>query len=575
MSSLDPRALNPLFPAAPLVLGRLSYESWASEPFLASGPGGEAQGAPLLRDEETFWRQGALILGERFRQDAQQAFGGELGRIAIAAVAPQEPAGAPAGLLAADETRLAGPRSSGPRAIEGSVPMQADHPAIRLLPPTGSTVRVRRSNGFVEEGWVLARMETRGRCVLQRKSFTKAIDLLELMILNPELVPVGTPVRVPRSSGALDSGWAVKSIERGLLIVEKPGLGRKGLTPEQFFTANPSLVMSDAEDISTSRLSPAVGSPVRVRRSTGEREPGWVVADHLNGMEVPVRRETPQGLLEKAIALEELLEDNPTLIPPDLPLRVKRSNGSLDDGWLVRGMAGEEAYVERPDIGEKVVSPRDLIAWNRDRLLDEQSTAVGPDLASEEGLAQASRFRKWGRLEERIADGYWDAAPMGGRPAFVVHRGKDMALAPGLAFARELLALSELERIHRLAEVVWQFMGEAASGTLLGGIGPRDDQGVLLGDVPRMLGAGSNLARALMFSVMASEAGLSAALVRGELLLPGVRGGHVWCEVKPTEGASLLIDLSVPPPPPGYAFPQAEHPAIRACYVLPGGDARD
>lgn len=568
MSSLDPRSLSPLFPAAPLVLGGLPYDSVAGAP-LAAGAGGR-----LMRDEEAFWRQAQDILGETYRRHAQQRFGAELGRTAIAVESPAEALATP------DEpvrrTMLSEPIDlSGEvvRRVPGASDSAAETAPVRLVPPVGIPVRVCRSNGIVEENWVLARMETRGRCLLQRGTYTKAIDLLELMTLNPELVPLGTPVRVPRSSGALDSGWAVRSIERGLLIVSKPGIGTKGLTPEQFFAANPTLVMTDAEDVTTSLVTPAVGSPVRVRRSNGEREPGWVVADHLDGMQVPVRRESLEGVLEKAIALEELLEDNPLLIPEDLPLRVKRSNGSLDDGWLVKGLAGEQVFLERPDIGEKVVSSEDLIAWNRDRLLNEASSAVGPELATEEGLAQAERFRKWGRLEERVVDGYWDGAPTGGRPALVVHRGKDMALASGLAFARELLGRPELERIHRLAEVVWQYMGEAASNTLLGGIGPRDGQGVLLGDVPRMLGAGGNLARAVMFSVMAFEAGLNASLVRGELVLPGVRSGHVWCEARPSEGSALLIDLSVLPPPPGYAFPPADHPAIRACYVAPGGPA--
>jgi len=566
MSTLDPRALIPLFPAAPLALGPLPYDLLACEP-----PAAPSASFGPMRDEEAFWRQAQDALGEHYVRDAQQTFGGPLGRMAIASVAAEDTPPAVAAMaadtapppLASEVVRRI------PSMLNVSIPL--DVPVVRLMPPVGSPVKVRRSNGFVEENWVLARLEARGRCLLQRGTYTKAIDLLELMTLNPELVPVGTPVRVPRSSGALDSGWAVKAVDRGLLIVEKPGLGRKGLTPEQFFTANPTLVMTDSDMFTTSRLSPAVGSPVKVRRSNGEREPGWVVADHLVDLEVPVRRESLEGVLEKTVSLEELLEDNPLLIPEDLPLRVKRSNGTLDDGWLVRGMAGDQVYLERPDIGEKAASSQDLIAWNRDRLLNEASSAVGPELATEEGLAQADRFRKWGRLEERIVDGYWDGAPMGGRPAFVVHRGQDMSLAPGLAFARELLGRPELERVHRLAEVVWQFMGEEASGTLLGGFGPRDDEGVLLGDVPRMLGAGSNLARALMFSVMASEAGLRTALVRGELVLPGVQSGHVWVEVRPSEGEALLIDLSVSPPPPGYAFPPADHPAIRACYVAPGG----
>lgn len=572
MSPQDPRALYPLFPAAPMVLGRMTYDDWACTPIAAAetaaaavaipGEGTAAEGMAaeesgktlFLRSEEDFWRQASALLGERYRQFAGVGFSLELGRISIASEARPDPAEGP------QDPALRTPPADPESETEDA----------RLIPPIGRFVRIRRSNGFVEERWVLARLETRGRCLVQRGSFTKFIDLVDLMILNPELVPAGTPVRVPRSSGALDSGWEVSRIERGLLIVSKPGLGRKGLTPEQFFAANPKLVATGADEAATSLVEPQVGSPVRVRRSNGEREPGWVVADHLDGMEVPVQRETAEGVLSKAVPLEELLEDNPQLIPPDLPLRVMRSSGALDDGWLVTGLNADQVRLERPDIGEKEASARDLIAWNRDRLLDETSTAVSPVVASPEGLAQAAKFRDEGRLAERIVDGYWDGAPMGGRPALVVHRGRDMALAPSLAFARELAGRPAGERLHRLAEIVWQFMGEAASSSFFGKVGPRDDQGVLLGDAPRMLGAGSSLARAMMFSVLASEAGLAPVLMRGELVLPGVRGGHVWCEVKPAEGETLLIDLSMPPPPAGYDFPPAEHPAIRACYV-PGG----
>lgn len=567
MSAQETRVPASLFPAAPLVLGKLPYDVLVGGSLTApamqpvdpdAGVFGASPSARpgALPDEEAFWAQAQTLIGETYRQFAQVSFGGALGRTAIAVDAPER----------SQPSEEASVRAT---ATEPSEP--EDMPEVRLTPALGTAVRVRRSNEFIEEGWVLARLEPRGRCVLQRGTYTKAIDLLELMILNPQLVPPGTPVRVPRSSGALDTGWSVKGVDRGLLVVTKPGVGMKGLTPEQFFKANPNLVKTDGDEVATSLVTPVVGTPVWVRRDDGEREPGWVVADHLVGMAVPVRRETPEGVLSRSVPLEELLEDNPHVIPDSLPLRVKRSNGTLDDGWLVRGMVGDLVALERPDVGEKAVEPIELIAWNRDRLLNEVSTAVGPDLSTEEGLAQAERLRQQGRLAERIVDGYWDASPTGGRPALVVHRGRDMALAPGLAFARELLARPEAERIHRLAEVVWQFMGESASSSLLGGIGPRDDEGVLIGDVPRMMGAGNNLARALMFAVMGAEAGLRVAVVRGNLVLPGVRSGHVWCEVMPSEGPALLIDLSVLPPPPGYAFPPADHPAIRACYVASGG----
>lgn len=541
---LEPRALAALFPAAPMVLGRPDYATWACD-------------ATMLREEEAFWLHGQELLGDRYRQLAQLGFGIELGRGTLSSPAT------PGERAATLPTALAEP---GAAPTERSASPEAP-PTPRLTPRPGTSVRVRRSNGLVEEHWTLARVEERGRCILQQRSFTKAVSLIELVILNPELIAAGTPVRVPRSSGAVDDGWTVKSVERSLVIVEKPGLGRKGLTPEQLLGANPGLVGSDSDEETASLVAPVVGSPVRVRRSTGEREEGWVVADRMVDMEVPVLRETLAGVLEKQVPLDVLLEDNPSLLPRDLPLRVMRSNGSLDDGWLVRDTDGEQVVLERPDVGEKAASPRDLLAWNRDRLLHELSSAVGKDHATWQGMDQAARFRRQGRLDEVLLDGYWDASPHGGRPAFLVHRGEDMALAPALAFARELTGRPASERVLHLAEIVWEFMGEAASATLPDASGPAVEQGILLGDVPRLLGAGNNLARALMFSVLAAEAGLRTSLVRGALLLPGVRGTHVWCEVALTPEETVLVDLSLSPPPAGRGFPSATHPSIRACYV--------
>ena len=185
MSTLDPRALSPLFPGAPLALGQLPYDSLACEPTPASQEPSGVTGGRLMRDEEGFWRQANEALGESYRMYAQQGFGGLLGRMAIASELPEETV--PAGLdLAANPT----PAGEIAGEVVRRMPSMADASqpellAVRLMPPVGSPVRVRRSNGFIEENWVLARMETRGRCLLQRGTYTKAIDLLELMTLNP------------------------------------------------------------------------------------------------------------------------------------------------------------------------------------------------------------------------------------------------------------------------------------------------------------------------------------------------------------------------------------------------------
>jgi transglutaminase/protease-like cytokinesis protein 3 len=69
---------------------------------------------------------------------------------------------------------------------------------------------------------------------------------------------------------------------------------------------------------------------------------------------------------------------------------------------------------------------------------------------------------------------------------------------------------------------------------------------VLIGDVAEKGGGGACRHRALLFKLMADEAGLHTALVRGNARFGERGGGHAWNEVRLADGRSLLVDVMNP-----------------------------
>lgn len=164
----------------------------------------------------------------------------------------------------------------------------------------------------------------------------------------------------------------------------------------------------------------------------------------------------------------------------------------------------------------------------------------------------------------KIPDGYEDGGhamkfdaegrPTSSREILLVDRARDVALAKDLAFARspELQALPPLERARRLAVHIDQ------EATPPGG--PRWEeqtcaqlekefinQPVLLGDWLDQAHAGVCRHRALLFKILADEAGLKAALVRGHYVGSSCPNGaqHAWNELFLAGGRRLLVDVTL------------------------------
>lgn len=161
----------------------------------------------------------------------------------------------------------------------------------------------------------------------------------------------------------------------------------------------------------------------------------------------------------------------------------------------------------------------------------------------------------------RIPDGYLDGGrrmliDTAGRAAsrreiLLVNRARDVELAADLAFARsdELRAMPELGRAQRI-------VAHIDSRTTPPG-GPRwvfataerleiecANKPVLIGDWVDQCQAGVCRHRALLFKVLADEAGLRAALVRGNLAHNGPPGfAHAWNELELEDGRHLLVDI--------------------------------
>jgi hypothetical protein len=173
----------------------------------------------------------------------------------------------------------------------------------------------------------------------------------------------------------------------------------------------------------------------------------------------------------------------------------------------------------------------------------------------------------------RIPDGYVDgghAMKMAGdgavssqREIITVDRSRDTKLRQHLDYVHWLMRgnLPPLQRATLIAQYVDQqyspadgrnFSEEACTQLLESFAGKE----VLIGDIIR---AGVCRHRALVFKLLADEAGLSVALVRGHL---GEQSYHAWNELTLTGGEKLIVDVMNPQP--GFIFPKTTDRAANA-----------
>ncbi|HEX4129597.1 MAG TPA: EDR1-related protein [Pirellulales bacterium] len=183
----------------------------------------------------------------------------------------------------------------------------------------------------------------------------------------------------------------------------------------------------------------------------------------------------------------------------------------------------------------------------------------------------------------KVPDGYIDGgrgmkvnsagSASSGREILMVDRGHDASLADDLAFARssELRMLPELERIQRIAACIdaettppggRQWVGETVTQL-------EDEftsKPVMIGDWVNQCQAGVCRHRALLFKILADEAGLKAALVRGNFAKNGPPGGaHAWNEVQLSDGTRVLVDVMHNGGNP--KFPPLNDPIVVARYL--------
>jgi transglutaminase-like putative cysteine protease len=168
---------------------------------------------------------------------------------------------------------------------------------------------------------------------------------------------------------------------------------------------------------------------------------------------------------------------------------------------------------------------------------------LGPDMKVPDGYVDG------GRRMELDAEG----RARSGREILLVDRPHDAELAQDLAFARskDLAALAPLDRVQKIAERIEQRMTPPGGRHWLG---PAvDDLTVEFADKPLRIGdvvdqgqAGVCRHRSLLFKLMADEAGLKAALVRGNVLVKPPHGSpHAWNEVQLDDGTRLLVDVTL------------------------------
>ncbi|MBN1961756.1 MAG: hypothetical protein JW841_12500 [Deltaproteobacteria bacterium] len=163
------------------------------------------------------------------------------------------------------------------------------------------------------------------------------------------------------------------------------------------------------------------------------------------------------------------------------------------------------------------------------------------------------------------------------REVIVVDRQRDVRLNEFIEHAKspEVMALSPEQRVRHLAMYVDHIMnggGERATvqqrmnSWIQNGVDGTNGYGgqeVLLGDVG-VLGGGMCRHRALLFHMLATEAGLNSTLVRGNLQIPNGEGGHAWSEVI-VNGKRFIVDVMNPMTEGFTQIPSTKDP-IAAAY---------
>ncbi len=159
------------------------------------------------------------------------------------------------------------------------------------------------------------------------------------------------------------------------------------------------------------------------------------------------------------------------------------------------------------------------------------------------------------------------------REILKVDRKIDARLRKHLSYAasEELQKLDTIDRATRIARYIDSYFTppegrgvcEQRSSDLARGFVSRE---VLLGDVNGYCGAGVCRHRALLFKLMADEAGLKARLVRGNYGTVKNSGGHSWNEIRLDDGRTAVVDVMNPQP--DFYFPLIGERSLRRYLTI-------
>jgi hypothetical protein len=168
---------------------------------------------------------------------------------------------------------------------------------------------------------------------------------------------------------------------------------------------------------------------------------------------------------------------------------------------------------------------------------------VGPNLKIPDGYVDGGRRMVIDAKNRATSD----------REILQVDRVRDVELARDLAVAgsREVRDLPVLERIQRIAALIDAEATPPGGPACVEGTAEQlerefRNQSILIGDWMNQGHAGVCRHRSLLFKILADEAGLNAALVRGNYAEQGTRSiPHAWNEVFLGDGRRVLIDVSL------------------------------
>jgi hypothetical protein len=267
---------------------------------------------------------------------------------------------------------------------------------------------------------------------------------------------------------------------------------------------------------------------------------------YLNGDEI-ARINMPAGTVDGATFARQTVGDNQEGMYFRLPVAAQR-------------VRQRETNVLAVEVHQATLESSDLFFDLALKVLPAVEGEIEVPAAAREVVRLFHRGHRIGP-GARIPDGFLDGGrhmliDTAGRAAsareiLVVDRNRDGELAAVLRFARspELLALPPLARAQRIAAHVHERTTPPGGLRWVPSTTERlqkeyANKPLLIGDWIDQCQSGACRHRALLFKLLADEAGLRGALVRGNFAPHGPPGfAHAWNEIEIDDGERLLVDI--------------------------------